>query len=59
MPTSPVRAARLAKKDLEKYRRLLLEKKNTLSNDLAKTRNAEEETIEEATQNIADKAVSS
>jgi DnaK suppressor protein len=49
----------MPKRDLEKYRRLLLGKKNSLSNDLAKTRNAEEETIEEATQDIADKAVSS
>lgn len=59
MPTSTARAARMPKRDLEKYRRLLLDKKNSLSNDLAKTRNAEEETIEEATQDIADKAVSS
>lgn len=58
MPTT-ARAARMPKRDLEKYRRLLLGKKNSLSNDLAKTRNAEEETIEEATQDIADKAVSS
>jgi DnaK suppressor protein len=59
MPTSTARAVRMSKRDLEKYRRLLLEKKNTLSKDLAKTRNAEEETIEESTQDIADKAVSS
>ena len=59
MSTSSARAARMPKKDLEKYRRLLLDKKNSLSNDLAKTRNAEEETIEESTQDIADKAVSS
>ena len=59
MPTSTARAVRMPKKDLEKYRRLLLEKKSSLSNDLAKARNAEEETIEESTQDIADKAVSS
>ena len=59
MPTSPARASRMPKKEMEKYRRLLQDKKNSLSNDLAKTRNAEEETIEEATQDIADKAVSS
>ncbi len=59
MSTSPARAAKLNKKELEKYRRLLLEKKNSLSSDLAKTRDAEEETTEEATQDIADKAVSS
>ena len=44
---------------MEKYRRLLDEKKASLSADLAKTRNAEEETTEESTQDIADKAVSS
>jgi DnaK suppressor protein len=59
MPTSPARAGRMPKKEMEKYRRLLLEKKNSLSNDLAKTRNAEQETVEESTQDIADKAVSS
>ena len=59
MPTSPARAGRMPKKEMEKYRRLLQDKKNSLSNDLAMTRNAEEETIEEATQDIADKAVSS
>ena len=59
MPTSPARAGRMPKKEMEKYRRLLQDKKNSLSNDLAKTRNAEEETIEESTQDIADKAVSS
>jgi DnaK suppressor protein len=59
MPTSSARAGRMPKKEMEKYRRLLQDKKNSLSNDLAKTRTAEEETIEEATQDIADKAVSS
>ena len=56
---STLRAAKLGKKDLEKYRRLLEEKKSSLSVDLAKARDAEEETTEEATQDIADKAVSS
>jgi DnaK suppressor protein len=59
MPTGTARAAKLSKKDLEKYRRLLEEKKATLSAEIAKNRNAEEETTEEATQDIADKAVSS
>src|SRR5215471_14543668 len=59
MPTSAVRAAKMPKKEMEKYRRLLEQKKNSLSSDLAKTRNAEEETTEESTQDIADKAVSS
>ena len=47
------------KKELEKYRRLLEEKKSSLSAELAKTQDAEEETTEESTQDIADKAVSS
>ena len=59
MPSSTARAAKLPKKELEKYRRLLLDKKNSLSSELAKTKNAEEETTEESTQDIADKAVSS
>jgi DnaK suppressor protein len=59
MPTSTARPAKMTKRDMEKFRRLLNEKKTSLSADLAKTRNAEEETIEETTQDIADKAVSS
>ena len=59
MATSAARPPKLTKKELERYRRLLEEKKNSLSADLAKTRDAEEETTEEATQDIADKAVSS
>lgn len=60
MPTtSTARAARLPKKELEKYRRLLMEKKTALSAELAKSRTAEEETTDELTQDIADKAVSS
>ena len=59
MPTSAARPAKMTKKDMEKFRRLLNDKKASLSADLAKTRTAEEETSEEATQDIADKAVSS
>jgi RNA polymerase-binding transcription factor len=59
MATTAARAAKLPKKEMEKYRRLLEQKKTSLSSDLAKTRNAEEETTEESTQDIADKAVSS
>jgi DnaK suppressor protein len=59
MPSTAAKAVRMSKKDMEKFRRLLEEKKATLSSDLAKTRSAEEETTEEATQDIADKAVSS
>ena len=57
--TSTAKAVKLPKKELDKYRRLLLDKKATLSTDLAKTRDAEEETSDESTQDIADKAVSS
>jgi DnaK suppressor protein len=59
MPPTTARAARMPKKELEKYRRLLQEKKASLLAELAKSRNAEEETTEESTQDIADKAVSS
>lgn len=59
MPSSTARAAKMPKKELEKYRRLLADKKSSLLSELAKTKNAEEETTEESTQDIADKAVSS
>jgi DnaK suppressor protein len=59
MASTAAKAVRMSKKDSEKYRRLLEEKKASLSSDLAKTRSAEVETTEEATQDIADKAVSS
>jgi DnaK suppressor protein len=59
MPSTTARAAKMPKKELEKYRRLLVDKKSSLVSDLAKTKNAEEETTEESTQDIADKAVSS
>lgn len=59
MPTSPARAPKRNKREIEKYRRLLEQKKSELSTELAKARSAEEETNEESTQDIADKAVSS
>src|SRR6476646_2848411 len=59
MPTTTARAARMPKKALEKYRKLLHEKKTALLAELAKTKHAEEETTEESTQDIADRAVSS
>ena len=59
MPSTATKAARMTKKEMEKYRRLLEDKKNSLSAEIAKTRSAEEETTEESTQDIADKAVSS
>jgi DnaK suppressor protein len=59
MASTATKAARLTKKEMEKYRRLLDDKKASLSAEIAKTRSAEEETTEESTQDIADKAVSS
>lgn len=59
MASTATKAARLTKKEMEKYRRLLDDKKSSLSAEIAKTRSAEEETTEESTQDIADKAVSS
>jgi DnaK suppressor protein len=59
MPTSTARVPKRGKRELEKYRRLLEQKKAELSDELAKARSAEEETTEESTQDIADKAVSS
>ena len=59
MPSTAAKAVRMSKKEMEKYRRLLDDKKASLSSDLAKTRSAEKETSEESTQDIADKAVSS
>lgn len=59
MPSSTARAPKKNKRELEKYRRVLELKKVELSDELAKARNAEEETNEESTQDIADKAVSS
>ncbi len=59
MPSSTARAPKRNKRELEKYRRVLEQKKTELSEELAKARSAEEETNEESTQDIADKAVSS
>ena len=43
MPSTATKAARMTKKEMEKYRRLLDDKKAALSAELAKTRSAEEE----------------
>jgi DnaK suppressor protein len=59
MPSTAAKPAKVSKRELERYRRLLDEKKSSLSQEIAKTRSAEEETTEESTQDIADKAVSS
>ncbi|HEY3170804.1 MAG TPA: TraR/DksA family transcriptional regulator [Thermoanaerobaculia bacterium] len=56
---STARVPKRNKRELEKYRRLLEQKKAELSAELAKARDAEEESNEESTQDIADKAVSS
>jgi RNA polymerase-binding transcription factor len=58
MPTS-TKTARILKKDLERFRRALEEEKSKLSSELSKNRDAEQETAEEMTQDIADKASSS
>ena len=60
MPTSlKTVPAKLTKKDLERYRRGLQEKKDAISQELVKTKDAGQENVEEATQDIADKASSS
>jgi RNA polymerase-binding transcription factor len=59
MATSAARVPKRNKRELEKFRKLLELKKAELSNELAKARSAEEESNEESTQDIADKAVSS
>jgi RNA polymerase-binding transcription factor len=59
MATSAARVPKRNKRELEKFRKLLEQKKQELSNELAKARSAEAESNEESTQDIADKAVSS
>jgi DnaK suppressor protein len=46
------------KKDMEKYRRALLEKKAEISSEMLKNKDAGEENADEFTQDIADKATS-
>ena len=60
MPTSAKTAtARVTKKDMEKYRRALLAKKDEISQELVKNKDAGQESSDEITQDIADKATSS
>ena len=59
MAASAARVPKRNKRELEKYRQLLEQKKAELANELAKARTAEEESNEDVTQDIADKAVSS
>ncbi len=59
MPTTVKSAAsKLPKRDLEKFRRALIDLKRELTRDLSKTRDAGEENADEFTQDLADKATS-
>jgi DnaK suppressor protein len=57
--SSSAKAARVTKKETEKYRRALVEKKASLSQEMVKNKDAGQENSEEITQDIADKASSS
>jgi DnaK suppressor protein len=57
--SSSAKAARVTKKETEKYRRALVEKKDSLSKEMLKNKDAGQENSEELTQDIADKASSS
>jgi len=57
--SSSAKAARVTKKETEKYRRALVEKKASLSQEMLKNKDAGQENSEEITQDIADKASSS
>lgn len=60
MPTSAkTSSVRVSKKDTEKYRRALLAKKDEISRELVKNKDAGQESSDESTQDIADKATSS
>ncbi|HKB70268.1 MAG TPA: TraR/DksA family transcriptional regulator [Thermoanaerobaculia bacterium] len=57
--SSSAKAAKVTKKETEKYRRALVEKKDSLSQEMVKNKDAGQENSEEITQDIADKASSS
>ena len=60
MPTSAkTTSVRVSKKDVEKYRRALVAKKDEISQELVKNKDAGQESSDEQTQDIADKATSS
>jgi len=60
MPTSAkTSSVRVSKKDVEKYRRALVAKKDEISQELVKNKDAGQESSDEQTQDIADKATSS
>ncbi len=57
--SSSAKAARVTKRETEKYRRALVDKKDSLSKEMLKNKDAGQENSEEITQDIADKASSS
>ena len=60
MPSSvKTSSVRVSKKDMEKYRRALVAKRQEITQELVKTKDAGEESSEESTQDVADKATSS
>jgi DnaK suppressor protein len=56
--TAKAAAAKPNKKETERYRRDLLQKKSEISQEIVKTKDAGEENAEDATQDIADRATS-
>jgi len=57
--SSSAKAVKVTKKESEKYRRALVEKKEEISQEMLKNKDAAQENAEEITQDIADKASSS
>ena len=57
--SSSAKAVKVTKKESEKYRRALAVKKEALSQEMLKNKDAGQENAEEITQDIADKASSS
>ena len=57
--SSSAKAVKVTKKESEKYRRALVEKKAEISQEMLKNKDAGQENAEEITQDIADKATSS
>jgi DnaK suppressor protein len=57
--SSSAKAVKVTKKESERYRRSLVEKKEEISQEMLKNKDAGQENAEEITQDIADKASSS
>jgi DnaK suppressor protein len=57
--SSSAKAVKVTKKESERYRRALVEKKDEISREMLKNKDAGQENAEEITQDIADKASSS